>query len=64
MNNKTPLQNIKNKLLTNFFSLSILEAFNIFLLLITLPYLVRVLKVENFGIVMLAQFYNLSITTK
>ena len=57
MNNKTPLQNIKNKLLTNFFSLSILQALNIFLPLITFPYLIRVLKVENFGIVMFAQSF-------
>ena len=57
MNNKSPLQNIKNRLLTNFFSLSILQALNIFLPLITFPYLIRVLKVENFGIVMFAQSF-------
>jgi PST family polysaccharide transporter len=41
----------KKALISNFFSLSVLRALNMFLPLFTLPYLVRVLGAENFGLV-------------
>jgi len=47
----------KKRLLDNYVSLMVLQAMNFILPLLTLPYLVRVLGVEKFGLVMFAQSF-------
>lgn len=51
----------KKRLLGNFFSLTILQLMNYILPLLTLPYLVRVLNIETYGLVIFAQSFILFI---
>ncbi len=48
----------KNKIVSNFLSLSVLQGINTFLPLLTLPYLLRILGAEMFGLVSFAQVLN------
>ena len=49
----------KKRLVSNFMSLSVLRGFQFIIPLITLPYLVRTIGIENFGLVKLAISLNL-----
>lgn len=42
------------RLVDNFFSLALLKVFNLLLPLVTLPYLLNVLKIENYGVIVFA----------
>lgn len=42
------------RLMDNFFSLALLKVFNLLLPLITLPYLLKTLNIENYGVIVLA----------
>lgn len=63
---KTHLSQDKKGLLSNFFSLSLLQGVNMLLPLVTFPYLVRVLGVEIFGLLNVAlaviMYFNILVT--
>ena len=49
------MENINRKLLENVISLFIIKGLEYVLAFITFPYLVRVLKVENYGLIVFSQ---------
>jgi polysaccharide transporter, PST family len=53
---------LQKKLFANFLSLSLVQATNYLLPLLVFPYLVRVLKIENFGSVAFAQSFIMYLT--
>jgi len=56
------LINEKKRLISNFLSLGILQGTNFILPLLTLPYLVRTLETDKFGLVMFAQAFIMYFT--
>ncbi len=59
MHNNSPEKKSSNndekKLLNNYMSLAMLQGFNLLLPLISMPYLIRVLGIDNFGLVIFSQ---------
>ncbi|MEJ9151433.1 flippase [Bacillus smithii] len=53
---------LKNKLVTNFFSLFLLQGISYLLPLITIPYMLQTLGINNYGLVALSQSLNMILT--